>query len=87
MRTIFVIGFGPIIHHNTRSALLRKLLNKLISHFRCVECSRVRPMSNFLLIPFDTALILGKTQCLVNFWLPLASSYASNNGVDVTAGQ
>ena len=86
MRTILVTGFGPIIHHNTRSALC-KSLNKLISHFRCVECSRVRPMSNFLLIPFDTALILGKTQCLVNFWLPLASSYASNNGVDVTAGQ
>ena len=86
MRTILVTGFGPIIHHNTRSAL-RKSLNKLISHFRCVECSRVRPMSNFLPIPFDTALILGKTQCLVNFWLPLASSNASNNGVDVNAGQ
>ena len=31
--------------------------------------------------------ILDKTQCLVNFWLPLVSSNASNNGVDVNAGQ
>ena len=86
MRTILVTDFGPIIHHNTRSALC-KSLNKLISHFRCVECSRVRPMSNFRLIPFDTALILGKTQCLVNFWLPLALSNASNNGVGLNVGQ
>ena len=44
-------------------------------------------MSNYLPIPFDTALVLDKTQCLVNFWLLLVSSNASNNGVDVNAGQ
>ena len=31
--------------------------------------------------------ILDKTQCLVNLWLPLVLSNASNNGVDVNAGQ
>ena len=44
-------------------------------------------MSNFLPMPFDPALILGKTQCLVNFRLPPASPEDSNNGVDVNAGQ
>ena len=40
-------------------------------------------MSNYLPTPFDAGLVLDKTQYLVNFWLPLVSSHASNNGVDV----
>ena len=60
-----------------------KLSSKLISLSSVSSAVGSGQWAIWCPIPLDSALIFDKTQCLVNFWLPLALYNASNNGFDI----
>ena len=83
MRAVLISAFRSVSFITKLMLYFWKLSSKLI------PLSGVLSESQAILfpVPLDTALIFVKTQCLVDFWLPLASYNVLNNGVDVKTGQ
>ena len=57
MHAALISAFRSILFITKLMLHFWKISSKLISPLLCVECSRVRPMSNFFPVPLDTALI------------------------------